>query len=290
MKTGGQNLLTIIVILAILLTGAGALSYWLYTEKTALESEVATLTAEVALKEEEILALETNKAELEERLGIEQGRNDEFAEQIGEISGTVGVLDKLQKTDKEFLAKYSKVYFLNENYVPKDLALIDKDFWANKEKPMQIHTRIESKMDDLLNDAKDDGVDFLIASAYRSFGTQAELKANYRFTYGTTANNFSAEQGYSEHQLGTTVDLTTPEIGLGLSGFDTTEAFKWLEDNAYKYGFILSYPKGNTYYQYEPWHWRYVGVDLATDLHRDEKNFYNLSQTEINEYLVKFFD
>lgn len=289
MKTADTKVVVGVAVAALLAaTGAGA--YFGYNEYSKLKTELVTLTAEVDLKEQEIVALETAKVELEEKLGIEQNRNNEFADQIEDISDTVGVLDKLQKTDKEFLAKYSKVYFLNENYVPKDLVLIDKDFWANKEKPMQIHRRLEDKVDDLLTEAKEDGVDLLVASAYRSFGTQAELKANYRFTYGTTANNFSAEQGYSEHQLGTTVDLTTPEIGLGLSGFDTTAAYAWLQANAHKYGFILSYPKGNTYYQYEPWHWRYVGVDLATDLHEDGKNFYDLDQTAINEYLVKFFD
>lgn len=288
MKTA--DIKVVVPVAAVLLLVLGAGGYVAYAKWSDLKEEVAVLTSELEVKDQEILALQTVKSELEEKLGIEQNKNNEFASQIGEISDTVGVLDKLQKTDKEFLAKYSKVYFLNENYVPKDLVLIDKDFWANKEKPMQIHRRVEPKIDDLLNEAKDDGVELLIASAYRSFGTQADLKANYRFTYGTTANTFSAEQGYSEHQLGTAVDFTAPEIGLGLTGFDTTEAYAWLQNNAHKYGFILSYPKGNTYYQYEPWHWRYVGVDLATDLYNEDKHFYDLDQSEINEYLVKFFD
>lgn len=288
MKTADIKVVVPVAVVLLLVLGAGG--YVAYAKWSDFKEEVAALTAELQVKDEQIAALETAKAELEEQLGIEQNKNNEFANQIGEISNTVGVLDKLQKTDKEFLAKYSKVYFLNENYVPKDLVLIDKDFWANKEKPMQIHRRVEPKIDDLLNEAKDDGVELLIASAYRSFGTQADLKANYRFTYGTTANTFSAEQGYSEHQLGTAVDFTAPEIGLGLTGFDATEAYAWLQNNAHKYGFILSYPKGNTYYQYEPWHWRYVGVDLASDLYNEDKHFYDLDQAEINEYLVKFFD
>ncbi|MEK7495870.1 MAG: D-alanyl-D-alanine carboxypeptidase family protein, partial [Patescibacteria group bacterium] len=64
----------------------------------------------------------------------------------------------------------------------------------------------------------------------------------------------------------------------------------WLTENAYKYGFILSYPKQNTYYRFEPWHWRFVGVALATKLHDGNKYFYDLSQREIDQYLVSIFD
>ncbi len=52
----------------------------------------------------------------------------------------------------------------------------------------------------------------------------------------------------------------------------------------------MSYPKSNIYYQYEPWHWRFVGEDLAEDLHDDKKNFYELDQREIDKYLIKIFD
>ena len=109
-------------------------------------------------------------------------------------------------------------------------------------------------------------------------------------TYGSGANAFSADQGYSEHQLGTTIDFTTDAIGSSFSGFEDTASFEWLMENAHRYGFILSYPDNNAYYQYEPWHWRFVGVDLARDLHRDEKGFYDLDQREIDTYLIKLFD
>ncbi|PJC82708.1 hypothetical protein CO006_02150, partial [Candidatus Roizmanbacteria bacterium CG_4_8_14_3_um_filter_35_14] len=61
-------------------------------------------------------------------------------------------------------------------------------------------------------------------------------------------------------------------------------------ENAYKYGFILSYPKQNTYYQFEPWHWRFVGMTLATKLHDTNQYFYNLAQREIDLYLISIFD
>src|SRR5690606_38397067 len=98
-------------------------------------------------------------------------------------------------------------------------------------------------------------------------------------------------QGYSEHQLGTTIDFTTEGLGGGLvTSFENTPAFAWLADNAHKFGFTLSYPKGNAYYMYEPWHWRFVGEDLAEDLHEDDAYFYDWDQRKIDTYLIKIFD
>ena len=75
-----------------------------------------------------------------------------------------------------------------------------------------------------------------------------------------------------------------------MSGFDTTEAYTWLQKNAYKYGFVLSYPKDNGFYIFEPWHWRFVGQKLAGDLHDDGKFFYDLDQRDIDKYLISLFD
>jgi D-alanyl-D-alanine carboxypeptidase len=108
--------------------------------------------------------------------------------------------------------------------------------------------------------------------------------------YGSGANAFSADQGYSEHQLGTAADVTTNTLAGGLDGFDATPAYKWLTANAYKYGFILSYPQGNGYYEYEPWHWRFVGKKLARYLHTTNERFYDLDQRTIDSYLINIFD
>ena len=142
----------------------------------------------------------------------------------------------------------------------------------------------------MVKDAKADGVDLWVVSAYRSFETQAELKSAYTVTYGSGANAFSADQGFSEHQLGTTLDFTTKGLGGGLSGFGNTEAYQWLLEHAHQYGFTLSYPEGNSYYMYEPWHWRFVGEDLAKDLHRANAHFYDWDQRKIDGYLVNIFD
>lgn len=255
-------------------------------------ASLVELQNSVVLSNEELLNAQTEKKQLAEALQNEQQKNEALEKQNNRINRKVDDLEKLAETDPELLKKYSKVYFLNENYVPRRLKDIPEEYVNSSEKSLQILSQVLPRLEDLIEDAKDDNVDIKIQSAYRSFQTQATLKSGYKVIYGAgTANQFSAEQGYSEHQLGTTVDLTTPAMGGNLTTtFDATSAFSWLQANAYKYGFVLSYPKGNLYYQYEPWHWRFVGEDLARKLHKDGKNFYDLDQRVIDNYLGEIFD
>jgi D-alanyl-D-alanine carboxypeptidase len=222
----------------------------------------------------------------------EQIKNSHLASQFSEVANTVGALEKLSETDPELLKKYSKVYFLNEHYVPVALSEIPVDYRSKTSTNFQIHADVLYFLEKMLDAAKSESSNLEIKaqSAYRSFAIQAALKEGYSVTYGAGANKFSADQGYSEHQLGTTVDLTTVKLNGALSGFDKTNEYKWMKENAYKFGFILSYPPGNTYYKFEPWHWRFVGVELATKLHEQNKNFYDADQRFIDNYLIKIFD
>lgn len=220
-----------------------------------------------------------------------QTRVGGFETTVGTISGAVNTLEKLSKTDKELLQKYSKVYFLNEHYIPDQLAAIDSEYAYSDEKVLQIHARVWQHLKDLLDAAKRDGIKLYVKSAYRSFQEQASIKSAYTVVYGKgTANQFSADQGYSEHQLGTTVDFITTGLGGELTGFEKTSAYQWLVANAHTYGFSLSYYKGNKYYMFEPWHWRYVGIQLAANLHHENKYFYDLDQRTIDTYLINIFD
>jgi LAS superfamily LD-carboxypeptidase LdcB len=210
--------------------------------------------------------------------------------QVNSFGQTINTLDKLSKTDKELLQKYSKVYFLNEHYVPEQLTQIDKAYVYSEDRTEQIHTKVWPHLKSLLDAAKGSSVELYVKSAYRSFAEQTSLKNQYSVTYGAGANRFSADQGYSEHQLGTAVDFITAGMNGELSGFDKTAAYTWMQNHAYEYGFILSYAPGNAYYMFEPWHWRYVGVKLATYLHTQNKSFYNADQREIDTYLINIFD
>jgi D-alanyl-D-alanine carboxypeptidase len=210
---------------------------------------------------------------------------------VDTLSNTVDTLHKLVSTDPQLLQKYSKVFFLNENYTPSALTTIDTKYIFNKDKPLQFLDPAYPFLRKLLDNAIADNIPLEVDSAYRSFGMQESLKSTYKVVYGAgTANSFSADQGYSEHQLGTAVDFTTPDVGAGLTGFDKTTAYTWLQNNAYRYGFELSYPAHNSYYIFEPWHWRFVGLDLAFLLHNQNKNFYDLDQRQINTYLINFFN
>jgi D-alanyl-D-alanine carboxypeptidase len=179
---------------------------------------------------------------------------------------------------------------LSENYVPASLTKIDPGYVYNTKTDLLFYSETLPFLNVLMSTAQVDKIDIKVISAYRSFGTQSGLKSSYKVTYGTGANKFSADQGYSEHQLGTAVDFTTSTVGDSFTGFEKTPAYQWLVDNAYNYGFIMSYPKGNAYYQYEPWHWRFVGRALAQKLHDEGKNFYDLDQRDIDQYLISFFD
>lgn len=295
--------LTSIVIVALGIGVAYLFSTLTETKRGALEHET-TLSAELKEKEDllaqraaRIVELETllqqssgENNDLSTTLQQEKEKNDAFESQIKKIGSTVGTLDKLAKTDKELLMKYSKVYFLNENYMPAKLVMIDKKYLYNEEIPKFIHAQVAPFLADMISDALNDGVKIWITSAFRSFDEQADLKGRYTVSYGTGANAFSADQGYSEHQLGTTLDLTTEGLGGGITGFETTPAYTWLGQNAHKYGFILSYPHNNTFYVYEPWHWRFVGTALATYMHENSLNFYDLDQRKIDTYLISLFD
>lgn len=271
----------VVLVLAILGLSGGSYLYYQAAEG---------IIANIGYLEKKVMELGGQNIALADKLQKEQAKNGIFETQIGEISGTVGKLDKLSKTDKEFLQKYSKVYFLNEHYVPEALAHISKDFLYESKKEVWVHSKVLSYLEALLKDAKDSGMDLKIISAYRSFDEQSSLKGVYTVNYGSGANTFSADQGYSEHQLGTTLDFTTTSVGATFSGFSKTPEYKWLLANAYKYGFILSYPKDNTYYQYEPWHFRFVGKSLAKRLNEEKQNFYDLEQRTIDSYLINIFD
>lgn len=112
------------------------------------------------------------------------------------------------------------------------------------------------------------GLNIYISSGFRSYSYQKTLYNNYVNRDGVVAaDTYSARAGHSEHQSGLAFDVNTIN-----DSFANTEEGKWLNDNCYKYGFILRYPNGKsdeTGYQYEPWHFRYVGVELAEKLYNN---------------------
>lgn len=284
-KISGATVFTVLITIIVL----SILSYggylFLELQKKSVSQEKAIDDLVTNLEDEQ-----NRNTGLNKDLQVAKDQLNSLTGQIGGISSTVGTLKKLSETDPELLKKYSKVYFLNENFAPKSLIDISPEYLYLKTKPLKITSEIWPHFQALLKDATEKGLGLQVISAYRSFDTQTGLKSSYTVTYGSGANKFSADQGYSEHQLGTAIDFTTPKAADTFSGFSKTAEYKWLTENAWKYGFIISYPDNNAYYQFEPWHWRYVGVVLATKLHNEKKFFYDLDQREIDAFLVNFFD
>ena len=226
---------------------------------------------------------------LQQQLAQQEAEVGNFRVQLSSLKENVNTIVKLRNLDEELLKKYSKVYFLNENYVPKTVLQIDPQYVTNS-KEQYIHANVLPFLYALLEDAKKNGIDLKVRWGLRSFLEQYKLKTVDVMIYGSGANKFTADQGYSEHQLGTTVDFITSEFNGNSSSFYKTKAYPWLLDNAYKYGFILSYPENNKYYIFEPWHWRFVGIKLAAKLHDENKYFYDLDQRDIDQYLIYIFD
>jgi zinc D-Ala-D-Ala carboxypeptidase len=122
----------------------------------------------------------------------------------------------------------------------------------------------------LVEDAWADGEELVVASAYRSYAHQRISHARLASIYGTSAETMSATPGHSQHQLGTAVDFTNAAAGYEVwQAFGSTSASSWLLENAAEHGFVLAYPSGQeieTGYQWEPWHYRYVGPRNAERL------------------------
>lgn len=109
-------------------------------------------------------------------------------------------------------------------------------------------------------------------SGYRSYGTQKVTHA-YQVArgkkYGYNGETVAARPGHSEHQTGLAADVSTTALGCRITNFGASKAAKWIAKNAWNYGFIVRYPKGKekvTGYIWEPWHLRFVGIELATDM------------------------
>jgi D-alanyl-D-alanine carboxypeptidase len=165
-------------------------------------------------------------------------------------------------------ALVNKEYRLPEDYEPTDLINLT-DVGVINSNASRVRSIIVASLLEMVKAMKAAGVNYVVSSGYRSFLTQYGTY-NYWIDYYhgdvSKADEISARPGYSEHQLGTTMDIVTGENGYVFDGYETTKLAKWLDANAYKYGFIMSYPKDKesiTGYAHEGWHYRYIGVENA---------------------------
>ena len=172
----------------------------------------------------------------------------------------------------------NKYNYLTEDYIPENLEPIDI---AYARSGIQLVREAKEAFETLSEDAKKEGKNIIAMSSYRSYDYQVNLYNNYVATDGKeAADTYSARAGYSEHQTGLAVDVYNKV--LPYTSFEETEEFNWMQENAYKYGFILRFPKDKvniTGYQYESWHYRYVGKEAAKYIHNHDLT--------LEEYYVK---
>lgn len=182
--------------------------------------------------------------------------------------------------DKGYLILVNKFNKLSDTYVPDNLVKIEAKYGVSYE--LESKTYEQYKL--MYEAASKEGLTLYINSPYRSYQTQAGLYQRYANKDGyTAADTYSARAGYSEHQTGLAFDVTSRTTNFDT--FEYSNEFKWLMKHAHEYGFILRYPKNKTYltgYVYEPWHYRYVGIEAATKIKNEDITF-----EEYYEYYVK---
>ncbi len=167
------------------------------------------------------------------------------------------------------LVLVDKEHAVSPSYVPPDLVFLADYGVFSLSWGGMLRENAAGHLSGLIAAAGAEGKELVVASAYRSFYEQSLAYAYYANLYGLEAGRVSAPPGHSEHQLGATADFTNAEVGYEIGqDFGATEAARWLRENAAEYGFVLSYPEGKeekTGYLWEPWHYRYVGVENARD-------------------------
>lgn len=182
----------------------------------------------------------------------------------------------IQATDvnKGILLITNKYYYLGKDYYYGELVKMDKAYDNNGGN--MLNSVAYDAFKKLVDDAEAFGYHIRNNSAYRSYDTQNNLYNSYKKNNGLAyADKWSARAGHSEHQTGLALDVGV-QTKYSTGKFEYSREFTWMKENSYKYGFILRYPKGKEYitgYNYEPWHYRYVGVEAATYIYENDITF-----------------
>ena len=175
----------------------------------------------------------------------------------------------------------NKYTYLKEDYIPKNLVVIDS---AYSKGGISLSEEAQKSFEEMASQAKEDGYTIRAISAYRSYDYQVQLYRRYVEQDGVEeADTYSARPGFSEHQTGLCVDIDDGVFDF--NQFESSKSFDWMMENAYLYGFILRYPKGKeaiTGYQYEAWHYRYVGKKIAQYIKEHDLVY--------DEYYMEFLD
>lgn len=234
-----------------------------------------------AANNEEDAAQQQNKEQTTtEPVAQQQAPAEEPATPSQEAADDNAVDNDPQNSDS--LAHIDATKYIENQPAATEPTYINGILLANKQYPLPqsynpgVDPTAQKAMDDMIAAAKQENLSLTAFSGFRSYERQQELYSNYVARDGQeNADRYSARPGYSEHQTGLSFDVG--EVGneeLWLTeAFGETAAGQWLVNNAHQYGFILRYPKGKehlTGFMYESWHFRYVGVEVATIIHEQD--------------------
>ncbi len=172
----------------------------------------------------------------------------------------------------EELMIVNKYHYLDENYIPDDIMKISLSYAYEGN---SINSTVYNAFKELSEDAKKEGYTIVINSSYRDYNSQKEIWESRKNLYGTRkADEYAARAGHSEHQTGYAIDVS--DYYDENDEFGKTSSFLWMKENCFEYGFILRYPEDKediTGYSYEPWHYRYVGIDAALKIKNENITF-----------------
>jgi len=201
-------------------------------------------------------------------------KNQDFRKVLGLMTALEESEKKSGKicfTEDSLNIAVTKYTSIDPSYRPQDLVLLQEENFAVFGR-QYLRAEAAQQLKLLLNALHQDlGSSVYVLSAYRSAEQQRFLKEKILRLLGQRAYRQVAEVGYSEHQLGSAVDLAFSDQRTIKEG---DKEWRWLQENAYKYGFVMSYGKEDqvlTGYNFEPWHWRYVGLALAQKIHDSQK-------------------
>lgn len=176
----------------------------------------------------------------------------------------------IQNVNNILILVNKKSAYLPDDYVPSDLVRPNVQFSFGDQDIEKSYLKKDAAeaLEEMFKQAESEGIHLFAVSGYRSYNRQMEVfQAEVNKVGEEKAMEAVANPGQSEHQTGLSMDISAQSVNFDLTeSFENTPEGKWLRENAHKFGFILRYPKGKesiTEYEYEPWHFRYVGKEAA---------------------------
>ena len=244
-KWGAVLVVALVVVVAII-------GYLVNSKESDLEKDNKSITVDGS---SEVLLASAEKRKLE---------YEDMESDYKEIERLENILNN------EYFILINKDNKLSEDYVPNNLKKSEAKF-LDYVQDNNLENNTADAVKKMFDAAMEDGISLVGVSGYRSYSVQKGLYDTRMEKNGEEKTRaYTAEPGASEHQSGLAIDLLCDEYQTLDEGFDNTDAFRWLKENCYKYGFILRYLKGKediTGYNYEPWHFRYIGnEEVAQDI------------------------